>query len=312
MGQFDEKLKKQFPTLLEKLSSGDVQGAMKFAGGMDRYFAPLAQRMVYDYGNLGGLSPETKAAIAQFKTPKAAKDEDYTDMRNLLYPVLVSQMRNISQQMPQVTGTGGDKQVQLFMRPPDVPLEDFMRMHIYNVASQYQDPTTKAETMQYLARENPFLFRGYSNVAQPPTPIEGPGFAAQAAGLTQAAGAIDYDKLFAALPGGTQAQLAHSGPSSQEARSAMNWLRNYLTTAAEGMGGTRAQQQFAQGRIKTMEEEAKSRPDLANWLTLGQNMVNPVMMQSTGESGFGQARALQPPPDASFVRRGVRRGVGLL
>ncbi|MBU2395715.1 MAG: hypothetical protein KKH70_20465 [Gammaproteobacteria bacterium] len=309
--RFMDKTKKGFDRWLAALYRGDMTKAIQ-AKDVERRFRPIAQRMAYEYANMGGLSPETKAQIATYQQPRAAKGEEHNDALNMfVYPHMMNQLRQLGQQIPTVTGTGGERQVQLYMRPPEVSMADFMRMHATNVATQYQDPTTRAETLSYLSRENPFLFRGYSNVPTAAPPTGSPSMAQQAATIGQAATAMDYDALIKALPGSTQAELGQTSPSSLEPRSALNWLQNYLRTAAQGFGGTREQQRFAQERLKTMEEEAKSKQNLANWLTLGQNIVNPVMARGGGETGFGQQRALIQPPGTEFQRRGVRRSVSL-
>jgi hypothetical protein len=188
-------------------------------------------------------------------------------------------------------------------------VSDFMRYQAFNQALQYVDPSTKASTQQYLARENPFLFRGYANVASA-TPEQVQEFSPeqQRERLTRAAEGLDYSKLYANLPATAQQQVGASGQG--EGQSAARWLQDYLKTAAAGIGGTRAQKQFSAERLSTLDKEAAGKGELSNWATLAQNLVNPVQQRRMGSELVGQGRAVNQPFGAQYNRAGFLRNVG--
>lgn len=304
-----ERQVKVFDDYFSNLQSGNIEAAVGLSRFLDPNFAPLASRMAQEYGNLGGVSPETMAMVEGFTQPKAAGRDDYTTQKNFaLYPKVTKQFKEFASTLPVVSGGTGDRQVQLYAKPEDMSVGDFMRYQAFNQALGYVDPTTKATTQQYLARENPFLFRGYANA-----PTASPEGVQQytpeqlRTQLNQAAEGLDYNKLYANLPQTAKKQV---GAADQgESQSAIRWLQDYLKTAASGVGGTRAQKQFAAERLSTLDREAEGKGDLANWATLAQNIVNPAQQRRMGTELIGQSRSVNQPFGAQYNRGGFLRNV---
>jgi len=101
----------------------------------------------------------------------------------------------------------------------------------------------------------------------------------------------------------------------------MLWLREYLSTAAGGTSAplptladtneranlpTLTERNLALAHLKTLEDQAQQDPAFQNVLTLGQNLVNPVMERPAPSGGVGFDRTITNP-FGDVSRRGVKR-----
>ena len=212
---------------------------------------------------------------------------------------------NTANQNPQTLDEIG--QAQIYGRPDETNQSDFTQQYFTNQMLQYLDPESRRETMSYLARANPTLFRRYELAGKvaPGTPQEAFDPEALKANLLAASSKLDFNTLGQSLPGFLQGEGA--SPSSS-----LGWMRDYLQTAAGGLGGTRAQQQLSAARLKTLEQEAQGKPqELGQFLTLAENMTNPIYRGRSRGGLIGGRRGTQPGD--AFLRRGlVGRNPGLL
>jgi len=93
----------------------------------------------------------------------------------------------------------------------------------------------------------------------------------------------------------------------REVAPGVDWLQDYLRTAQSAYGTgverqTRAQRDFAMKHMNTLMQEAQNAPQMGGYVTLAQNLVNPVMPRRPAAAGVGVARALNQP--GGDVQRG--------
>jgi len=265
-------------------------------------YAPVLRQIAQDYMNFGGVSPQTRAAIQGMRpgggggfTHSGAERESGANAAHRIFSQL-------ARALPQVTSVGGDTQVRMLGLPPGMNQQDYIQQYLTNQALQYMDPSSRQETQQYLARTNPGMFRAYGMMQGGPTaPTQDTvDPAALRANIQNFANSMDFGRLSRELTPNL------GGASLPAASSSMNWLQDYLRTAMGGMGGTRAQQQFSQARLGTLEREAQAKPqDLGQYLTLAENLTNPVTRRAPISGLIGGRRAVQQGSD--FMRRGLVR-----
>lgn len=302
-----------FDKFKQALATRDPNQIAQIIRGANATYKPLMERIAQDYMSWGALTPETQQFVSSYtQGANVPKDKQHREMIGYGIDNVVKMTKQFAQTMPTLTAgqAGQAPTLTLGLRPGDVGSEDFTRYMVMNKALQYMDPTTQRETQLYMARENPFLFGGFSMYGdQSATPPAGPPISPvdRAAQLQQAAAGLDWNALYQSLPEVTRTDLG----AAASGQSAAKWLQEYLQTAAKGMGGTRAEQQFARRHLATMEEEAAAQPALTNWVTLAQNLVSPVQQSGWLEGQLGQSRTVQPPPGAEFKRKGIYRNIAL-
>ena len=297
---------------LTAIRSGDVnkvnEGLRALGGQRTPLLAsmrPLMTRAASDITNLGGLSPEVRSALTSFRFPSGMQAGGVGGAENTSAGnAIINALGEWAGGIPQVTQTPEGRQVQLIGGvPAGMSPEEYGRLNVTNQMLQYLDPETRRETQQYLARANPDLFRAYGMNPNAGTPVA-PGQFDQAALINQIRAALTGLQA----PGITSPAGVTPGQTSATPQSQLNWMRDYLNTAMGGLGGTRAQQQQAQGRLKTLEEEARQGGEsLGQYLTLAENITNPLGAGRGPLSGLLGRRRLSGQPQEEFMRQGLTR-----
>lgn len=292
----------------------DPQEAIRYTtqmGDQNKEMGDVLRKVAYDYANLGGLSPETFAEVQGLRVGQFVGDtERDRGTKGLATQKLIQQLQAGTSQLGVVSGgLGPDTKVKLLARAPGQSAEDYMQNYIANEMLGYLDPTAKRSAQEALARQNPYLFRAYSMLkpAEKTAPVASVDPTQQAAKLTQAAGTLDWNTLSNNLPGTVKGSLVKENFAA--AQSPANWLKSYLTTAAQGLSAdSRAGQLEAQKQLSGLEGEAEANR-LGSYLNLARSLVNPTQVHAQNKL-IGQAGALAP---GDKYRRGTfgRRNLGL-
>jgi len=284
-----------------------------FSGQALSQLRDTLQRIAFDYVNTGGITDETRRMIGG--ASQYVGEGGGSDLKFLATKKMLGALKNWTNQLPSWNAAGQNPKsledigiAKIYGKPTGTSQADFMGQYVTNNMLQYLDPETKRETMMYLARANPMLFRRYALAEKVDTgqPQEGFNQDNLRDSLLAAAKSMDFGSLTSNLP-----QFAKTGMG--QSPSSLGWMKDYLNTAAGGMGGTRSQQQQAAARLKTLEAEAAGKPqELGQFLTLAENMTNPIYGGGPPLSGLiGQRRGIHS--GEQFMRRGlVRRNVGQL
>ncbi len=267
---------------------------------------PALRAIASDYINLGGISPETLGMISGKKGIKGdlgtgTKGYKHNKAERSSGRQAASRaFQQLARSLPQIQPgeAAGTAPVKMLGMPAGMSPAEYMNLFVTNKLSQELDPVSRQETQQWLARANPTLFRAYGmRPMQAAAPVEA---APTAERLNALAGQLDFGKLRAQLPLSVPAAI---GENQQGTGGALDWTRRYLQTAAQGMGGTRGQQQLAAGQLRTLGQEAGGNPAMQQYQRLAENLVNPVLKQSSLSNMIGQGRALQQP-SGGFRRKG--------
>lgn len=323
------------PEMIDRLRHGD---RWQVSNGVDEYgdtFNRIAQDMV----NLGGLSMETKRALAAM-TP--AKASDNSDVQRVSVGTL-RMLQDFARQQPTIKTVGGDRQVQLQYKPEGMDLATFISTVVQNQALGYQDPTSRQEVKNYLASTRPDLFRAYSMPTTPTTavgsgpttpgtpppaqvgpggvappgvvgpvpPVPGARYTPQGLldQINRAQEGLSWDALQRNLP--SSVKDAMSGQQLNSVMGPAAWMQQYLNAAKSGLGGSRAQQQQSQRQLQNLEQQAQGNRNLAGYVDTVKRIVNPLTGIES-ENLIGSERAPQNPL-ASYRRGGFGiRNAGLL
>lgn len=180
-----------------------------------------------------------------------------------------------------------------------------MAVYLYNQMLRYMDPNTKADSMEWLAQQNPGKFAAYANTQVPHAPQT----------RSYSGSNISYidPSRLAAISNALQGMTLDT-----QYKPARDYLKQYIDTALEGYGGelgiggvkgqgrtSRAAQEYAMRRLGTLTEQANSNPALATIATLGRNLVEPVIGVQSPAGGLGQRRAVSGPSGETYRRAGV-------
>lgn len=225
---------------------------------------------------------------------------------------------------------------------------------LYNVVNnmlKYLDPGTQWQMGQWLAQQDPATFGSYAKVAQPNIAITTPPYTDAQAAFNPAAGwanqvtenlnqpspylnplrlidamsNLDPTKIASSVFSGTPNATQTAAINAQ--MKPFNWLKEYLSTAAQAMPGQgtasvgggegfrrppRSVQQASLAHIKTLENQVLNDSSLAPVLTLAQNLVNPQTrtMSPSGAGSVGSSRALSKP-FGTYTRGGIGRNLWL-
>lgn len=327
------RAKQEVAAVWQALKSGDrskidavrgAKGSWNLSNGADEY-REVFDKIAQDIVNLGGLSPETQAMIAARK-PADAGAKDVQRISNSIS----GQLKYLSKTLPTVTNLNGDKRVELTYKPEGMDFGTFLQRMTANKAIDYQDPTSQQQVKNYLATTNPALFRAYSlpnapaqvgpgKSALPPspgvtgTPPPAPGPARSPLSLMQqiqgAAKGLSWDAMQRQMPAAVR-NVANDAQLNQ-AMGGSAWMQQYLNTAAQGLGGSRAQQSNAQRELANLEAQANSNKGLLGYLDTVKRIVNPITA-AEGSSLIGNERASKTAL-GSYRRGGYGiRNAGLL
>lgn len=194
--------------------------------------------------------------------------------------------------------------------PESVSPQDYMAAFMANQAiRQMADPWTQAATAEYLARDLPALFPGYAGVPQPGVQ-QGALSPEQARAAAAALGSMAFSPFDVGAGIGVPPALKEvlgkkeSAGEVRDIAAGLNWLRDYMKTAASGgaPGATRAQKLLATKHLETLGQEAQGGSG-KRYLTLAENLVNPVVRRAGLSDPFTK-RALNLP-SGTYRRGGV-------
>jgi len=206
-----------------------------------------------------------------------------------------------------------------------------------NAMLKYMDPGTQWQTAQFLAQSDPTHFGAYAGVAQPPiagieAPLRQPqpGYVASqptnvapgagrylsAARLQSIATALDPTNV-ARMVYGIATPTANQVSSITAISGPLQWVREYLSTAAQAMPATpggalqpRATRQAAAAHLQTLEQQAQLNTALTPYIAWAQNLVNPQFTTRPALGGVGYARSVYSP-QGDYTRAGVGRNLWL-
>lgn len=209
-------------------------------------------------------------------------------------------------------------------RPKPVSLQDYAQSYLTNMAMRYMlDPQTQWSTAQFLSRDLPSILGGsYGGLGAPAAPsMASSASRATLAKMTpawfgQLISELDPAKIRQSLPSSVTKDLAKSEnlAASQDIDASARWLNEYLKTAqlAAGVGRaapTRSTLGYVREHLGTLTREAQDEPLKAGrFLTLAENLVNPVVGRAPQTGLFGTARAVQPSL-GEYRRAGIARNV---
>jgi hypothetical protein len=211
-------------------------------------------------------------------------------------------------------------------RPKSVSLQDYVQQFLTNKAIQYMvDPSTQVSTAQFLARDNPMQFGGYGGMgAAKPPPVSQ---YAQNKTLRQMSPAwfanvihnLDPNVIKTSLPASVKTDFGKDENmlASKDTDASLRWLNEYLKTAglAAGVGKgapTRSTQQYVREHLGTLTKEAADSPSKAGkFLTLAENLINPVLARTPQSGIFGINRAASAPFGSRRMGEGFRNPFAL-
>lgn len=270
----------------------------------------VIQRVYNDMMTMGAVSPETRQLVTSMsKSDVHDNIHDSNGEKRHAADTLVDLVRGVVTGLPVWNPNDADPNQTVKMYGAigvDDPNE-FIKQYMTNTALGYLDPVSAAETRQYLARANPIAFRAYEATAVPTNPNNASMSTQELSSrLLNAANAMNVQNMYSDK--NVASALTNYGADSDkqtslsQGQAGTTWMREYLRSAAEGLGGTRAEQKFANERMATLEREAESNPEgLGQYRTLAENIVNPVRQRNL--SGIiGNRRSLTPGQD--FMRKG--------
>jgi hypothetical protein len=204
-------------------------------------------------------------------------------------------------------------------RPESVNLRDFLEQQITSrFIPRFVDPQTQQSTASFLSRDNPATFGPQSNL-----PVDGRNILDANVARERLSKALidsllkdlEIERFKASLApdvlkefsgeavnppkGASDLQKKQIADANTQARldtkTTLNFLTEALRTGQQGIGGTRAQQRFAQERLNTLFREADKEPvKLGQARTLIENFFNPVVRRAPLSGFIGQSRALTP------------------
>jgi hypothetical protein len=187
--------------------------------------------------------------------------------------------------------------------------KDLIQQVVANMALPYMagDPTTQAETAQWLARSHPTAYGEYADVPVA-RGIVPPGQQISAAAIEDLVSRLDYDKLRGLLTGEQQKMLGKEESEQERAdiKAGTRWLKEYLQTGAGalGRGKTRAEQLFAKKHMETLMREAQKEPGVSGlYATLAENILNPIYGRAPASGIFGSRALTRPTGD--YMRGGI-------
>lgn len=294
---------------LNPAAGAGVTGVGNFSHWVSGKVAPILSKMKTEYLTLGALTPETRAqfnAIASNPASLVDRTENERPEKIQSLQIFFNRSGDALNKLASWDPRTADPNAPVTILAPSGKPVDFMRQYVSNMLLPYMDKETAASTRNWLFRANPETFRRYeAQQYNTPAPIQAGEYnpAALKANLQNVAGALDWDKFYQTPVG--QALVKQGG--QQEVSSPMAWMKQYLTTAAQGIGGTRAEQRAAVNRLATlrqeMEGQAQVDPNTAQFLTVAENIVNPILKQQSGSGLIGQQRAIK-----KFGQEEFRRG----
>lgn len=204
-------------------------------------------------------------------------------------------------------------------RQKTTSLQDYFQQFLTNRAIRWMnDPATQATTAQFLARDNPASYGIYSGVPLGPSPSATGASTRQSMSrltpeyLSTLISQLRPAKVLNALPSeiGKEFGEKSNQAARQEALASGKWLNEYLKTAslAAGTGRkapTRSQQGYAREHLATLTREAQDMPSKSKYLTLAENLVNPVLGRAPQTGILGRARVTAETPGGDYRRAGV-------
>lgn len=298
---------------LNPVAKAGVGGVGYFSNWTSGKVAPILSKMKTEYLTLGALTPETRAqfnAIASNPASLVDKDENERAEKIQSLQIFFNRSSGALNKLASWDPRTADPNAPVNILAPSGKPVDFMRQYVSNMLLPYMDKETAAATRNWLFRVNPETFRRYeAQQYSTPAPIQAGEYdpAALKANLLNVAGTLDWDKFYQTPVG--QALVKQGG--QQEVSSPMAWMKQYLTTAAQGIGGTRAEQRAAAGRLATLKQEIEGQtqvdPNIAQFLTVAENIVNPLLKQQSGSSLIGQQRAIKKWGQDEFRRGSTYR-----
>jgi hypothetical protein len=199
-------------------------------------------------------------------------------------------------------------------RPEHIPLQQYMQAVILNRAIPFLDPTTQAETANFISRLLPTGFQDYSQVSIPTPDVKAPAgkrIQEQADLLRQVLPTLSEQKIGKGLEPGVSKEIATSPAERDALASQLRWLQEFGKTAQLGLpqvgqasGASRAQQQFAREHLGTLMREATQQGIPSPFTALGENIFSPALPRAplSGLVGTGRATSL---PGSEYQRAGV-------
>lgn len=298
MGQWLETLRRDPARALQLVNYGRVD--LTKEGDLDQFgeMKDVLRQVAYDYQNLGGLSPETRQMIGGLNVDQFVGDrEDQRGTKQQLTGQLIRGLQQGTAGLATVAGglDPAKTRVTLAGRDPTQSMGEYAQAYITNQMLNYLDPNARRAAQESLFRSNPAQFRAYG-LLKDETPTTAPqqlDRTAQLGNLTRAVQELDWNQLGKNL-GGTSDTL-------QETASPAAWLRNYLTTAQQGLrADSRAGQLQAKSQLDKLTAEAQANR-MGGYLNLANSLVNPQTLRGDTTRIIGQGGALVGP-------RGPRRG----
>ena len=212
--------------------------------------------------------------------------------------------------------------------------EDYLKQELYNLVIPYLDPYTQASTARYLSRANP-ADPAYANVQQKSgamtaqqakefanpnrlnqiTTLLERGMPSLLGDISAPKGASEITKWFQrptnyhARVDPNAVDMGKPQESTQKAiestGTALNWLTEALRTAGKGVGpgATRQDQNLARAHLATLYKEAGNKPEVGQFTTLFENIMNPPTNKAPLSGIVGTMRTTGQTPD--FQRKGV-------
>jgi len=182
----------------------------------------------------------------------------------------------------------------------------------YHLAMPYLDPETQKSSASWLATQAPKRFGKYMEhpwrtspeASQPQAPGESYLTVDR---LNKALEALDPRNVFNTITGRQIAspgaeERAYNYFQEQGGGAPLAWLRAYLQTAADAMPDAqgklkpRSVRFGALSHLQTLEQEVQQNQALLPYLTLAQNLVNPLLQGQAPEGGgVGYTRAAPVP-----------------
>lgn len=288
----------------KNIRKGDYERAIGVTYNLPRNYRDIARRVVNDMATLGALQPGTAALIRNVPAGEGVGHLYHGDNKGNERRVgqwAQKAWKGSARGLPAFTGDLGEGgYIKPWMRASGMSKEDFVTQSALSSLTRFMDPESQRAAREYLARESPQTFQAYRLA---PTP-EVTGIAERvdpkvvAQRLAKASAAVDPNELMQ----GIRDREAKAMGVGSEAYAPVQWLRDYMQAAQRGLGGTRAQQQFAKERLATLEREAEEAPQLQNLRTFAENLVNPVAQRASLSNILGQRRVVDPRKDE--YRRG--------